>query len=80
LTQVYRDALSELRRCIADGDAAVTAYFLQSTITETRTRRTPPYVWNGALQVGDLPANPTITQADAVMRVVSEHCGQSWSR
>lgn len=38
----------------------------------------PPYVWNGAIQLGDLPRNPSTVQADEVMRVVSEHCGQHW--
>lgn len=39
----------------------------------------PPHMWNGAIQVGDLPRNPSIAQADEVMRVVSEHFGQQWS-
>jgi hypothetical protein len=38
----------------------------------------PPYVWNGTIQLGDLPRNPSTAQADEVMRVVSEHCGQLW--
>ncbi|OLF13493.1 hypothetical protein [Actinophytocola xanthii] len=40
--------------------------------------RKPPYVWNGTIQVGDLPPNPSIAQVDEVMRVVSEHFGQRW--
>jgi hypothetical protein len=37
-----------------------------------------PSVWNGTIHVGGLPENPSITQADEVMRVVSEHFGQRW--
>ena len=45
---------------------------------ETPADRNPPYVWNGTIQVGGLPKNPSTTQADAVMRVVSDHFGQQW--
>lgn len=44
--------------------------------TEQPHNTKPPYVWQGTIQVGDLPQNPSITQADEVMRVVSDHFGQ----
>jgi hypothetical protein len=39
---------------------------------------TPPCVTDGTIQLGAFPQNPSTTQADAVMRVVSEHFGQQW--
>lgn len=39
---------------------------------------TPAHVRNGTIQLGAFPQNPSTAQADAVMRVVSEHFGQQW--
>lgn len=47
-------------------------------MTAKETTPAPPYISNGIIHLGEFPRNPSERQADAVMRIVSEHFGQTW--